>query len=59
MHEKIRFDRAWTEYDYGSIEKMIDDANDRIHTVEGGDAAPAFIGPNYKKKRRQKSVSVL
>ncbi|HZL52108.1 MAG TPA: hypothetical protein VFC37_14280 [Terracidiphilus sp.] len=56
MHEKNRFDRVGAEYDYGSIEKMIDLANERIRGVDGEDAAPAAVGPDYKEKRRQKST---
>lgn len=56
MHDKERKDRDWAEYDAGSMEKTIDLANARWFSDAGEGAAPAPLGPNLKKKRRQKNI---
>lgn len=55
-HDKMRKDRAWAIYEYGSIEKMIDEANDRWFSEPGSGTPPPPLGPNYKQKKRQKNT---
>ena len=55
MHDKKRLNEAMAEYDASPLQ-TIDSINERIRIFDGPDAAPEAIGPDYKKKKRQKSV---
>jgi hypothetical protein len=55
MHDGQRLARASGEYK-GSTQENIDGVNERIRAVDGEDAAPPPIGPDYKKKRRQQAA---
>jgi len=48
--------RARAIYEYGSVEKMIDDVNDRWFSEPGSGTPPPPLGPNYKQKKRQKNT---
>jgi hypothetical protein len=54
LHENERLTKADVQY-HGGIQETFDSINDRIRAVDGNNAAPAAVGPDYRKKRRQKS----
>jgi hypothetical protein len=54
LHDNKRLTKAVAQY-RGGIQETVDSTNDRIRAVDGNDAAPAALGPDYKKKKRQKS----
>jgi len=54
-HDKERLTKALIEYEYGSIEHMIDSANERWFSEPGTGTPPLPLGPDYMKKRRQKN----
>jgi hypothetical protein len=58
LHDNERLDKASAQYD-GSIQETVDSTNERIRAVDGNDAAPAPIGPDYRKKRRQRSYETF
>jgi hypothetical protein len=55
MHDGQRLARALSEHE-GSIQENFDKVNERIRAVDGESAAPPSIGPDYKKKRKQKAA---
>jgi hypothetical protein len=54
LHDNGRLEKASAQY-RGGIQENVDSINGRIRAEDGNDAAPAPIGSDYKKKRRQKS----
>jgi hypothetical protein len=55
VHDGQRLAKSLAEYK-GSVQENFDDVNERIRAVDGEEAAPPSIGPDYKKKRRQKAA---
>ncbi|HZI56427.1 MAG TPA: hypothetical protein VFF39_06610 [Verrucomicrobiae bacterium] len=55
MHDGQRLARSLAEYE-SSTQENFDEVNERIRAVDGEDAAPPATGPDYKKKRRQKTA---
>jgi iron only hydrogenase large subunit-like protein len=54
LHDNERLEKALAQY-RGSPQESIDMMNERIKAFDGDDDAPGPIGPDYKRKRRQKS----
>lgn len=55
MHDGERLARAFAKYK-GDIQERVDNMNERIRADDGEEAAPPAIGPDYKKKKRQKAA---
>jgi len=54
LHDNKRLTKAVAQY-RGSIQERFDSTNERIRAIDGNDAAPAAVGPSYRKKKRQKN----
>jgi len=52
IHDDKRWKKALAQYQR-SLQELIDSVNERIRAV--GEDAPPAIGPDYKRKRRQKN----
>jgi hypothetical protein len=54
MHDMKRWTKALAQYQ-GSVQELFDNVNDRIRAVDGEDAAPAPVGPEFRMKKRKKT----
>jgi hypothetical protein len=52
VHDDKRWKRAWAQY-RDSLQELFDIINERIRAI--GEDAPHPVGPDYKRKKRQKN----